>query len=124
IARKYFGSVNVVGQTLTFNDNTPFKVTGVIKNIPRQSHFHFDFFMSMPTILKESTDDGWLYNNFNTYVLLKPGVNFQSFGAKMPEFLHRHAAAQLQSVLHMDFAAFEKSGNNLQFTLTPLKNIH
>jgi len=124
IAKKYFGKTNVVGQVLTLNDTSLFKITAVIKNIPQQSHFHFDFIMSMPTILAESRDNSWLFNNFNTYILLKPGVNYKYLAAKLPEFLHRHAGAQLQSTLHMDFAAFEKSGNSLKFTLIPLKNIH
>jgi len=129
IAKKYFGKTpdsyrDVVGQVLTFNDTSQFKITAVIKNIPQQSHFHFDFIMSMPTILAESSDNGWLGNNFNTYILLKPGVNYRSLTAKLPEFLHRHAGAQLQAAIHMDFAAFEKSGNYLRFTLIPLKNIH
>jgi putative ABC transport system permease protein len=124
IAKKYFGKTDVVGQVLTVNDTSLFKITAVIKNIPQQSHFHFDFIMSMPTILAESRDNSWLFNNFNTYILLKPGVNYRDLAAKLPEFLHRHAGAQLQSTLHMDFAAFEKSGNYLKFTLIPLKNIH
>ena len=124
IAKKYFGKTDVIGRVLTFNDTSLFKITAVIKNIPQQSHFHFDFIMSMPTIITESSDNGWLYNNFYTYILLKPGVDYKSLAAKLPEFLHRHAAAQLKSAIHMDFAAFEKSGNSLKFTLTPLKNIH
>ena len=43
IARKYFNRINVVGETLVFNDDKPFKVTGVIKDIPKQSHFRFHF---------------------------------------------------------------------------------
>jgi len=123
VAKKYFGNTNVVGQVLTFNDTSQFKITAVIKNIPQQSHFHFDFFMSMPTIA-ESRDNSWLGNNFNTYILLKPGVNYMDLAAKLPEFMHRHAGPQIQSAIHMDFASFEKSGNFLKLTLIPLKNIH
>jgi putative ABC transport system permease protein len=128
IAKKYFGKTSdgyrdVVGKALTFNDTSQFKITAVIKNIPKQSHFHFDFFMSMPTIA-ESRDNSWLSNNFNTYILLKPGINYRDFAAKLPEFMHRHAGPQIQSAIHQDFAAFEKSGNYMKFTLTPLKNIH
>ncbi len=124
IAKKYFGKTDVAGQVLTFNDTSQFKITAVIKNLPQQSHFHFDFFMSMPTILAESRDNSWLFNNFYTYILLKPGVDYRSFAAKLPAFFQRHAAAQLQSAVHLDFAALEKSGNHLKFTLTPLKDIH
>ena len=49
-AIKYFNRINVVGETLVINDVKPFKITGVIKDIPKQSHFRFDFFISMPTL--------------------------------------------------------------------------
>lgn len=123
IAQKYFGKTNVVGQVLTFNDASQFKITAVIKNVPKQSHFHFDFFMSMTT-LADSRNDSWLSNSFNTYVLLRPGVDDRSLAAKLPEFMHRHAGPQLQAALHLNFAAFEKGGNRLNLSLTPLKNIH
>ncbi|MES2110994.1 MAG: ABC transporter permease [Bacteroidota bacterium] len=124
VAKKYFGKTNAVGQVLTFNDTSQFKITAVIKDIPQQSHFHFDFFMSMPTILAESNDNSWLGNNFSTYILLKPGFDYRNLAAKLPEFMHRHAGPQIQTALNMDVAAFEKSGNYLKLTLTPLKNIH
>jgi len=124
VAKKYFGNTNAVGQVLTFNDTSQFKITAVIKNIPQQSHFHFDFFISMPTIRAESSDNSWLGNNFNTYILLKPGVDYRVLAAKLPEFMRRHAGPQIQSAIHMDVAAFEKSGNYLKLTLIPLTNIH
>ena len=42
-AKKYFNSTNVVGKTLYVDNTTNCKITGVIKDIPRQSHFHFSF---------------------------------------------------------------------------------
>jgi len=122
-AKKYFDRTNVVGQVLTFNDTAQFKITGVIKDIPRQSHFHFDFFISMPT-LAESREDNWLSNNFHTYILLKSGVDYKSLEAKFPDFIRKHAGPQLQSVIHADFAAFEKSGSYDRFNLISIKKIH
>jgi putative ABC transport system permease protein len=49
-AKKYFNSTRVVGKVMTFNDTAQYKITGVIKDIPRQSHFNFDFFVSMSTL--------------------------------------------------------------------------
>src|ERR1700712_2360984 len=44
-AMKYFNSTNVVGKTLTIDNNQLLNVTGVIKDLPTQSHFNFDFFV-------------------------------------------------------------------------------
>ncbi len=122
-AKKYFGKTNVTGQVLTLNDTSQYKITCVIKDIPKQSHFNFDFFISMPT-LAESRDQSWFSNNFNTYILLRPGTDHKKLEAKLGEFMRRHSAAQMQAVLHLTYQKFEQSGNYFRFSLIPLKKIH
>jgi len=122
-AQKYFNRTNVVGQILTINDTSLYKITGVIKDIPKQSHFNFDFFISMAST-PEGKDDAWFSSNFNTYVLLRPGTDFNKFQAKIPAFFESHAGPQLQSVLHLTFAKFEQGGNYFRINFTPLTKIH
>ena len=122
-AMKYFNRTDVVGQSLTIDDGTVFKVTGVIKDIPIQSHFKADIFISMAG-RADSRVDGWLGNNYYTYILLKPGANPAALQAKFPTFLQMHAGQQLQNAIHMDFAALEKSGSYFRFSLVPLTDIH
>jgi putative ABC transport system permease protein len=122
-ARKYFDQTDAVGKTLIFNDSIPYKVTGVIRDIPAQSHFSFDFFLAM-TSIDESREDSWFANNFNTYILLRPGADPEKLKSKFAVFLRQHAGPQLQSVLHIDFDALEKSGNYYRFSLIPLTKIH
>jgi putative ABC transport system permease protein len=122
-AMKYFNRTDVVGQSLQFDDNTLYKITGVIKDIPAQSHFEADLFISMASF-SGSRDEAWLANNFHTYLLLKPGADYRSLGAKFPAFTRRHVGQQLQDALHMDFSSFEKSGNYFGFSLIPLTSIH
>jgi putative ABC transport system permease protein len=123
MAEKYFNTTNAVGKVLTFNDTSLYKVTGIIKNIPSQSHFHFDFFISMPS-LQESKENAWFSNNFKTYLLLRPDANINALKAKLPEFMHKHAGPQLQDILHLTFDKFEQSGNYYRFSITPLAKIH
>lgn len=70
-AKKYFNSTNVVGKTLFIDNNTNCKITGVIKDIPKQSHFHFSFIRPKRDYYK---NDSWLSNNTYNYVLVRPGV--------------------------------------------------
>jgi putative ABC transport system permease protein len=123
MALKYFNRTNVVGQVLTVNDTALYKITGVIKNIPKQSHFDYELFISMSS-LPESKDDSWFSSNFNTYVLLKQGADYNKFQAKLPAFFKSHAAPQLQSVLHLTFDKFVQGGNYFRLNLTPVKQIH
>jgi putative ABC transport system permease protein len=51
MALKYFNSTNIIGKTIEFmNDSNLHVVTAVISDIPRQSHFSFDFFLSMKSV--------------------------------------------------------------------------
>ena len=122
-ANKYFNSTNVVGKTLTFDDTHFYKVTGVIKDIPKQSHFNFDFFISMSTF-PDSRSTEWLRSDYNTYVLFKDAADHKKLEAALPAFLNKYSGDQMQAQLHMSMSAFEKSGSFFRLNLTPLTDIH
>ncbi|NHA03093.1 FtsX-like permease family protein [Mucilaginibacter sp. HC2] len=122
-AKKYFNSVNAIGKTLVFNDNTPFKVTGVIHDVPKQSHFNFDFFLSMST-WPDSRSNEWLRSDYNTYVLLKNSTDAGKLAASFPELLRKFSGAQMQADMNMSIDAFEKSGSFFRMNLIPLTDIH
>jgi len=126
MALKYFDGTNVVGKTLMINDSVPYKVTGVINEIPAQSHFHFDFFLSLSESEEaKRTDDGWLSNNFNTYLVLREGTDAKKFEAKMNQgLIVNHVAPLVHAAVNISMEDFYKSGNMLQFQLTPLTSIH
>jgi putative ABC transport system permease protein len=117
-ARKYFNSTDVVGKTLIPADNgTPLTVGAVIRDMPQQSHFHADFFLSLASNASARNTNFNAFT-FHTYVLLKPGANEKALEAKFPPFLRKH----LSNNMNMD--AFEKGGNYIRIGLTPLKEIH
>lgn len=124
-AKKYFSTVDAVGKTIETNDNnkTVYKVTAVIKDIPRNSHFNFDFIFSM-----DNVDYGWgnyLSHNFQTYVLLKPGTDYKAFGQNFIQVIDKYIlpqAKQFMQVSSMD--EFRKTGNKLEYSLMPLTDIH
>jgi putative ABC transport system permease protein len=122
ISKKYFKRTNVVGETLKFND-TWYKVAGVIKDIPAQSHFNFDFFISMSSF-PDSRSTEWLRSDYNTYVLLKDATDHKKLEAALPAFLNRHSGQEMQTQLKMSMAAFEKGGSFFRLNLTPLTDIH
>jgi putative ABC transport system permease protein len=117
-AQRYFGRTDVVGQTLTFNDSIVDRITGVIKDIPRQSHFDYGIFMSMSS-LPESRDDSWLGGGFNTYFLLRPGADDKKFQVKISDLMRKHVGESFGSI-----EAFEKSGNRITSDFSPLTSIH
>jgi putative ABC transport system permease protein len=130
MAEKYFDATDatmsaVVGRTLTINDSIPYKVTGVIRNIPTNSHFHFDFFISLTESDEaRQTADAWLSSNFNTYILLRKGADPQQFQVKLGGLIMRYVAPLLHQAVNISWEDFVKSGNIFEFQLTPLTSIH
>jgi len=122
-AQKYFNGTNAVGKTLLFNDNTLCNVTGIIKDIPKQSHFNFDFFISMSSF-PDSRSDEWLRSDYNTYVLLKDASDAKKLEAAFPELLKKYSGAQMQAQLNLSIEGFEKSGSYFRMNLIPLTAIH
>jgi putative ABC transport system permease protein len=119
-AKKYFNTVNAVGRDLFFvNVNANFKVTGVIENIPSQSHFNFDFILSAPS-LESSKSLTWNGFSFNTYALLKPNADREVFYKKLDALFMKNFARQPG----FNLEAFKKSGSSIGLTATPLLDIH
>ncbi len=93
LAEKYFGEDDPVGQNLLFDNSDQFKVTGVVRDVPRNSHFSFNYLASFVSYdFWDLTE--WRVNNFHLYLLLKEGVDPKAFEAKLPAFLDRHIAAE------------------------------
>jgi putative ABC transport system permease protein len=122
-ARKYFDATDVVGRTLLVNDRIPYKITGVIRDLPEQSHFHFDFFVSLSGA-EESRNDEWLSNNFNTYILLREGADPHRLEGKLSGMVVKYVAPLLRATANVTLEDFFKAGNIIAFSLTPLTTIH
>lgn len=74
-AHRYFGEADPVGKILTFRTPTAeqhFEVTGMIDDMPANSHLHYDFLLSYATIPPERRDI-WYIHGVYTYVKLEPG---------------------------------------------------
>jgi putative ABC transport system permease protein len=111
MAEKYFGSENPVGQTLTVDNEHDYKITGIMKKIPRNSHVQFDFLASMTTLEAQDPRYGklWAWNCY-TYLLLPPGYSYLDLEKKFPDFIRRHRG--------------EEAAEAYTFSLQPLTSIH
>jgi len=87
LADKYFGKHEyAIGKTLKTVYDT-YKVTGVIEDVPENSHIRFDMLIAMSTILKnmplQDGQQNWGNFSYYTYLLLKPGTNINAFNKKL-----------------------------------------
>lgn len=127
-ASKYFGSKNPVGKVVKLNNREDFIVTGVFKEIPRKSHFHFDVILSMEG-LKESKEQMWVAQNFNTYILIREGVDSQDLEAKFPDIVSMHFLNQIKTLIGSEEWAKNEPlirSGDIQYRnyLQPLREIH
>jgi putative ABC transport system permease protein len=91
-AKRYFGDTDALGQTMVIDNGAAYKVTGVVADIPSNSHFTFDALISSTTWRHERPDDFkyWGYVDFYTYFLADENFDRTAFEAKIPAFLKRH----------------------------------
>ncbi len=121
-ARKYFGDDDPMNQILRADNTYDFRVTGVIRDVPRNSHFSFDILASFESLVALPIYSGNQYVDFQrnglnpdvyTYLRLKKGILPLEFEEKMPGFLNKYLARQISQI-----------GIRIEPFLQPLTRIH
>lgn len=92
-AHKLFGKDNPIGKII--HGKKDYRITGVLKNIPGNSHLRFDMLLSMTEKVnrKRSNIHVWETFNFRSYLLLKHNVDPKAFESKLPEFVRQNFSA-------------------------------
>lgn len=92
LARKYFGDSDPIGKIITADDKTNFKVTGIIRDLPKNSAFNTEMLFPMSLLNKklyEGTPEGknlendFKQFNYTTYLLLQKKVQLNSLATKL-----------------------------------------
>ncbi len=98
-AKKYFGDEDALGKTLKGSESAgranagDYTVTGVMADVPSNSHFTFNALLSLSTfkLSNPGVFDAWGYVDFYTYFLVNEGFDPVAFEAKLPGFIKRRA---------------------------------
>ena len=88
-AKKYFGSEEPMGKVLHIDALGDMMVTGVLKDIPGNAHFHFDFLISIRKF-SGNIDANWGFYNFYTSIKLQPNVNIAGVEPKIKALYQRN----------------------------------
>jgi len=112
MAQKYFGNDNAMGKTIGL-DNFSFTVTGVVKDLPKQSHFSMNFLapVSSYQLMNNSMLTQWYISAFNYYLLIPNTANKKEVEAQLAD-------------LFADGNGIEKSQHGFDMYLEPLGDIH
>lgn len=99
MALKYFGTVDILGQTLTVrsrNSSDDFTVVGVVKEMPSNSSIRFDFLSNLSKHSRyEYAHNSWSNSNGSTFIQLAPAARAADLTAKMPAFVNEHFAGEI-----------------------------
>jgi putative ABC transport system permease protein len=116
VAKKYFGDGDVIGQEFKINKKAIFKISGVFKDIPDNTHLKFNILISWPTYVKlvgPEVETAWEWDGFYTYIRLQKGTDIKAFEKKMNNFTDKQTE---------ELTRQENSSN--VYILQPLRSIH
>lgn len=123
-AKRIFGDEDPVDKTIKIGTDTArYIVSGVMGDIPGNSHFDANILLSFMTNPR-SQSPVWLSNSFSTYFLLKPNTSYLDVDAKIPDLLVKYVGPELQQYMGISIEDFEKQGNKYRFFLQSLKDVH
>jgi putative ABC transport system permease protein len=125
-AQKYFGNKDPMGQKISLEaDTNMYTVTGVIQNIPDNSHIKFDLLASMNSLPQQMyTNQIWLNHMFYTYMVVKDGTNIAGLQKKFEGIVTKYVGPQIQQFLGYSIDDFRKAGNDFGYVIEPLKDLH
>ncbi len=91
LARKYFGETNPIGETITLENKYEFMVTGVLKELPKNSMFTFEGVLPF-SFLKEigAYSDHWGSNSIFTFVRIDRNADIQAVNKKLTDIVIEH----------------------------------
>ncbi len=90
-AKKMFGGAPAIGQIVKMDNTDTFKVTGVLKDLPSNTEFNFEYLLPWAYAKQRGWDDEyWGNNSIATYVLLQEGTNYQAFSEKIKTLRRAH----------------------------------
>jgi putative ABC transport system permease protein len=120
MAKRIFGPENPMGKKLSVGDDGYLTVTGVMKDVPPNSHLKFNALVSFQSIFKLNPGhsrkqmQSWIGGNINyTYLLLRENININDLEKKLSAYIAKQAKEQLEML-----------GGKIEYFLQPLTHIH
>ncbi|MFC2098819.1 ABC transporter permease [Bacteroidota bacterium] len=124
MAKKYFGDENPMGRVLSvFGDSTSYRITGVMKDIPDNSHMYCDFVVDFQSIWRANQTQ-WTSNNIFTYLLLDEAMSPEDLNAKFDPVVRKYVGPEIMQYIGISLEDWEASGNFYSLKAQPLADIH
>jgi putative ABC transport system permease protein len=108
MAKKYFGDEDPMGRILTTNARHDFIVSGIMLDMPHNSHIQADFICNFEFLIANQWSKRWVDHMYYTYVRLRPDTDLETLGAKIETFINDN----------------QHDPTTIHIALQPLKDIH
>ncbi|MBN1274517.1 MAG: ABC transporter permease [Candidatus Aminicenantes bacterium] len=120
MAHKYFGDKDPMGRVIQVDGEHEFQVTGILKNIPNNSHIQFDFAVPLINLKKYGWDmDEWGRYGIHTYVLLNEHTDYQEFNTQIEGFLKKYDEGTLMTLSLQPFKKIHLYSREISASGTP-----
>ena len=119
MAQKYFGDEDPIGRIIKTDSEFDLTVTGVMKNVPPNSHFIFNALVSFETLryvhedYQKEIEEDWLDHDNYTYLLLREAYDYRDLEQKFPAFIEKYMGETLKAL-----------GAKVDYFLQPMPQIH
>jgi putative ABC transport system permease protein len=122
MAKKYFGTADVIGETVQIKLDTAFEnftITAIAKNSPQNSTLKADMLIPYKFYDKYNSNEGWLGGSLNTFLLLSPQANINAVVNKMQTLFDKNTREKLAKAKEEQGVAVK-----IRLDLQPLTDIH
>lgn len=115
-AKKYFSEEEPIGKILRLDNREDYKVTGVIRDIPGNTHFPINMLLSFESfyVSNPRLKGNWLGDfEIHTFVLLKEDYDYKELEKKLPAIVEKNMGNILKAI-----------GGKVEYSIQPLTDIH
>jgi len=122
VAKKYFGTTDVIGETMQIKIDTAFEnftITAVAENSPQNSTLRTGMLMPYKFYEKYNSNTDWIGGSLNTFLLLSPQANIQTVETKMQALFDKHTKDKIREA-----EKEERMSIKITQHLQPLTEIH
>ena len=122
-ASKYFGDDDPLGKMLELDNGLSYRITGICKDVPDNSHFHFDYLASLKWIEEAYYKERWVAEITATYILAKQEHSSEIIEAYLPGIVDDNVIAELDGYIGEKSLNFTDD-DSFEFYLQPVSDIH
>ncbi len=125
VAKKLFGDKPAVGRIVQFgNDRTSIEISGVVEKLPENTHFHFNYLLSMETNKAvKRNENNWFWTQVVTYVRLIPGADRVALEGKLA-LVGENTIKPMFQAAGVNYEAFMNGKGAWEFYLRPMRDVH